>query len=119
MFSVARPNAHVVIPGVTRANVEEVDARLRALVRGESESGEGEGSKEAARDGDQDRLFLYVCTHGSRDCRCGDSGGDVARALQREIDRRGLAGQVFLGEVAHVGGHKYVRCAPTIGSAHA
>ena len=29
MFSVARPNACVVIPEVTRANVEEVDARLR------------------------------------------------------------------------------------------
>ncbi|KAI0628520.1 hypothetical protein C8Q77DRAFT_1035683, partial [Trametes polyzona] len=53
------------------------------------------------------RLHLYVCTHGARDCRCGEGGGEVRRALRRELAKRGLGAEdVVLGEVAHVGGHK-------------
>lgn len=49
---------------------------------------------------------IYVCTHGSRDCRCGETGGQVASALRTEIQRRDLSNTVKLGETAHVGGHK-------------
>lgn len=112
VFSSAHPAGRFVIPDVTLANLDAVDARLRALVRGESEknlaSDDTQDAKVAVEEavGHREKLFLYVCTHGSRDCRCGDCGGDVARALQREIDRRGVGQDVFLGEVAHVGGHK-------------
>jgi hypothetical protein len=51
-------------------------------------------------------LHIYVCTHAARDCRCGDVGGSVAEALREEIDKRGLASTVRLGETGHVGGHK-------------
>ena len=54
------------------------------------------------------QLQIYVCTHGARDCRCGESGGEVAEAMRRLIEGRGLSGKVTIGEVAHVGGHKYV-----------
>ncbi len=120
MFSSAHPTGRFVVPEVTLANLDAVDARLRALVRGDGESEKklddpqatttvatAEGEVEEAV-GHRGKLFLYVCTHGSRDCRCGDCGRDVARALQREIDRRGLSEDVFLGELAHVGGHKCV-----------
>ena len=64
----------------------------------------GAGERELDR-----RLHLYVCTHGSRDCRCGEGGGAVARALRGELAKRGLGEKdVVLGEVAHVGGHKCV-----------
>ena len=52
-------------------------------------------------------LYIYVCTHAARDCRCGDVGGSVAEALREEIDKRGLASTVRLGETGHVGGHKF------------
>lgn len=51
-------------------------------------------------------LYIYVCTHAARDCRCGDVGSSVAEALREEIDKRGLASTVRLGETGHVGGHK-------------
>jgi hypothetical protein len=47
---------------------------------------------------------VLVCTHGARDCRCGDIGGDLVAALRREVTRR--ASDVAVGEVSHVGGHK-------------
>ena len=59
-----------------------------------------------------DDIHLYVCTHGARDCRCGDTGGAVARAIRAELNRRQQRNasdpstRVKLAEVAHVGGHK-------------
>jgi hypothetical protein len=49
---------------------------------------------------------VLVCTHGTRDCRCGDTGGEVVRALRADIEKRGLQEKVSVREVAHVGGHK-------------
>ena len=51
-------------------------------------------------------LYIYVCTHAARDCRCGNIGSSVAEVLREEIGRRGLTSVVKLGETGHVGGHK-------------
>lgn len=51
-------------------------------------------------------LYIYVCTHAARDCRCGDTGGSVATAFRKEIDQRKLTSVVKLGETGHVGGHQ-------------
>lgn len=51
-------------------------------------------------------LYLYVCTHGERDCRCGDIGGAVFAALQQEVKKHNLGDVVKVGSVGHVGGHK-------------
>ena len=51
-------------------------------------------------------LYIYVCTHAARDCRCGDVGSSVAEAFRKEIGRRKLTSVVKLGETGHVGGHK-------------
>lgn len=48
---------------------------------------------------------ILVCTHGARDCRCSDIGGDLVGALRHEIARRGGA-ECRVTECAHVGGHK-------------
>lgn len=57
-------------------------------------------------DGAVQPLYIYVCTHAARDCRCGDIGSSVSEALRKEVDRRGLNAVVKLGETGHVGGHK-------------
>jgi hypothetical protein len=47
---------------------------------------------------------ILVCTHGSRDCRCSNLGGQLVESLRTEIKSRGLG--VVVREIAHVGGHK-------------
>ncbi|KAG6878607.1 hypothetical protein C0992_007854 [Termitomyces sp. T32_za158] len=62
--------------------------------------------------GMSDEIHLYVCTHGARDCRCGETGGAVSRALREEVarlakaDPLGIASRIKVGEVGHVGGHQ-------------
>ncbi|KAI0674257.1 Sucrase/ferredoxin-like-domain-containing protein [Trametes maxima] len=112
VFSVARRYARLEIPEVSLANLDEVDEALRKLVHGDRDGdGDGSGGGKLAEEAGwplDARLHLYVCTHGSRDCRCGEGGGEVARALRRELEKRGIgADDVVVGEVAHVGGHKY------------
>jgi hypothetical protein len=47
---------------------------------------------------------ILVCTHGSRDCRCSNLGGQLVESLRTEIQSRDLG--VVVREIAHVGGHK-------------
>lgn len=49
---------------------------------------------------------ILVCTHGARDCRCGDIGGDLVAALRAEVEKR--KSTIEIGELGHVGGHKWV-----------
>ncbi|KAL6300348.1 Sucrase/ferredoxin-like-domain-containing protein [Sparassis latifolia] len=72
------------VPEVSLRNLDAVEAQMRAHAPGQGPSG-------CAPD-----LHLYVCTHGARDCRCGETGA-----------RRGIADEVGVGCVGHVGGHKY------------
>lgn len=62
-------------------------------------------------------VHIYVCTHGTRDCRCGDKGPALIQALKTEIQVRksassvdnrkeGFWDRIKIGEIAHVGGHK-------------
>lgn len=61
---------------------------------------------------DPHELHLYVCTHGARDCRCGEWGSKVADAFREEIFKRkqtdptGQYSRIVTGEVGHVGGHQ-------------
>ncbi|KAG5653223.1 hypothetical protein H0H81_001700 [Sphagnurus paluster] len=86
-------------PEITLDNVDEVAETLKRHADGPIVSASEE-------------IHLYVCTHGARDCRCGDMGGAVFKALQDEVKRlvdvdpSGAASRVRLGEVAHVGGHQ-------------
>lgn len=82
------------LEGLTLSNVQEAVQRIT-------------DPRSTVQSGDAVRpLYLYVCTHAARDCRCGDVGGLVAEAFRKEIDRRGLTSVVKLGETGHVGGHK-------------
>jgi len=103
------------IPTVTLENLDVVDALL-SLRDGEQVLGAFD-SEESAQE-----QHIYVCTHGARDCRCGDTGGAVVAALREEVASRIRSAQarsapnakspsiwdkLKIGEVAHVGGHKY------------
>ena len=90
------------IPHVSLENVDEVERAILDHV-------EGPRSELTSQE-----VHIYVCTHGARDCRCGDRGRKVYDALvdsvnsARERDPGGPASRVRIGEVGHVGGHKYV-----------
>ena len=94
------------IPRVSIANVDDIIPKLRSHVS----SPDPQDRAANLRD-----LYLYVCTHGARDCRCGQTGSAVVRILRDEIAPRQnthsstLEGRhVNLAEVGHVGGHKCV-----------
>lgn len=97
-FSIA--GGRLDIPRISLENVDEVEDSLRKHL-------EGPLVKSTAEE-----IQLYVCTHGARDCRCGDVGGRVVKALREEVQRRtetdphGLVSRVKVGEVGHVGGHQ-------------
>ena len=100
----SRARGKLEIESVSLANVEDVASALR--VHAEPHT------SDALSTSLSDNIHLYVCTHGARDCRCGDTGGAVARAVRAEIERRqrdhasDLSARTKLAEVAHVGGHK-------------
>lgn len=56
--------------------------------------------------GETKETHIYVCTHGARDCRCGEVGGRLYEALQSEVRRRRLT-DVHICQIAHIGGHKW------------
>jgi hypothetical protein len=52
--------------------------------------------------------WILICSHGARDCRCGEHGPVVAEKVREYVRQRGLERSVVVGEVSHVGGHRYV-----------
>lgn len=90
------PNGRVDIPEISLTNAEEWAKKLLS------------GSTPQPTPTSDDTVYLYVCTHGARDCRCGDTGGKVVIALREEVEKRGLKRRVKVAETAHLGGHKYV-----------
>ncbi|KAJ3481404.1 hypothetical protein NLI96_g7680 [Meripilus lineatus] len=92
-------NGTLDIPEVNMRNVEEVNALLSAHAY--------PSKSPSSLSASSPTLHLYVCTHGERDCRCGDTGGKVYEALRREVKDRGLWERVHVAGVGHVSGHKY------------
>ncbi|CAO3573882.1 unnamed protein product [Mortierella alpina] len=50
---------------------------------------------------------VLVCVHGSRDCRCGDQGGELYQILKDMVQATGLKNSVKIYGVSHIGGHKF------------
>jgi hypothetical protein len=103
LVAFARNQAQLQVPSVSMDSLEDACTRLNGFLGCPT----GTGSTV-----DPDALYLYVCTHGARDCRCGDWGSKVADALREEIYKRkqseptGKYSRVVVGEVGHVGGHE-------------
>lgn len=98
----SRYRGRLEIPLVSTNNL---DAVLEQLEEHASPSAEHENGLNVAIE-DEDPLHLFVCTHGARDCRCGDTGGAVFAAMRAEVERRQLSETVKVAAVGHVGGHK-------------
>ncbi|OCH88019.1 hypothetical protein OBBRIDRAFT_735238 [Obba rivulosa] len=67
------------LPEVSTANLDDVAETLQTHADTNSPS------PAHAEERDSRTLHLYVCTHGARDCRCGDTGGAVYEALRSEV----------------------------------
>ncbi|KAK7276978.1 hypothetical protein RIF29_18127 [Crotalaria pallida] len=51
--------------------------------------------------------YVFVCSHGSRDRRCGVCGPVLVSRFKEEIELHCLQGKVFVSPCSHIGGHKY------------
>ncbi|KAL5737337.1 hypothetical protein ACOSP7_030098 [Xanthoceras sorbifolium] len=51
--------------------------------------------------------YVFVCSHGSRDRRCGVCGPPLVSRFKEEIEIHGLHGKVSVSPCSHIGGHKY------------
>ncbi|KAJ0045733.1 hypothetical protein Pint_03813 [Pistacia integerrima] len=51
--------------------------------------------------------YVFVCSHGSRDRRCGVCGPPLVSRFKEEIETHGLQGKVSVSPCSHIGGHKY------------
>lgn len=50
---------------------------------------------------------IFVCTHGTRDQRCGIFGTRLLDQLRELISKRGLSRHIGAWSTSHIGGHKY------------
>jgi hypothetical protein len=105
LVAFARDYARLHIPSVSMNNLEDACTQLNDFL-------ERPVAGDTGSTVDPDALYLYVCTHGARDCRCGEWGSKVADALREEIFKRkqseptGKYSRIVVGEVGHVGGHE-------------
>ncbi|KAF3527861.1 hypothetical protein DY000_02038477 [Brassica cretica] len=51
--------------------------------------------------------YVFVCSHGSRDRRCGVCGPPLVSKFREELEFYGLQGKVSVSPCSHIGGHKY------------
>ncbi|XP_050216980.1 uncharacterized protein LOC126667894 [Mercurialis annua] len=51
--------------------------------------------------------YIFVCSHGSRDRRCGVCGPALVSKFKEEIELHGLQCKVSVSPCSHIGGHKY------------
>lgn len=51
--------------------------------------------------------YVFVCSHGSRDRRCGVCGPALVSRFKEEIELHGLQNKVSVSPCSHIGGHKY------------
>lgn len=94
------------IPEVSLQNVEGIAEKLREHASPPTSSTRPGSLIEKVKQQDEP-IHIYVCTHGKRDCRCGETGGAVFDTFRQEVQRRSLQSLVKVGGVGHVGGHKY------------
>ncbi|KAK4787438.1 hypothetical protein SAY86_011271 [Trapa natans] len=51
--------------------------------------------------------YIFVCSHGSRDRRCGVCGPALVSRFREDIEMYGLHSKVSVSPCSHIGGHKY------------
>ncbi|KAK4575680.1 hypothetical protein RGQ29_026591 [Quercus rubra] len=51
--------------------------------------------------------YVFVCSHGSRDRRCGVCGPALVGRFKEEIELRSLQSKISVSPCSHIGGHQY------------
>lgn len=51
--------------------------------------------------------YIFVCSHGNRDERCGRCGPPLVERFRAELETRALSEQIRVSKVSHLGGHAY------------
>ncbi|KAG4964290.1 hypothetical protein AAZX31_14G012700 [Glycine max] len=51
--------------------------------------------------------YVFVCSHGSRDRRCGVCGPVLVSRFSEEVELHGLQGKVFVSPCSHIGASQY------------
>jgi hypothetical protein len=54
-----------------------------------------------------DESYVFVCSHGNRDDRCGQCGPPLVDRFRAELETRMLSEQIHVRKVSHLGGHAY------------
>ncbi|CAE6383448.1 unnamed protein product [Rhizoctonia solani] len=85
------------IPVVSKSSLPELSSIIPRRLQSPGAFGPPNSRSSAAR-----TIDVYVCTHGTRDCRCGDIGGEIVQTL-RAMKRPDV--RVF--DIGHIGGHKW------------
>jgi hypothetical protein len=87
--------------GIDLQNMLHGPEQARSIMRSAFKSQEIDKARKRLK-----KLWILVCTHGARDCRCGERGPQIAEEVQKYIAKRRLEETIVCGEVSHVGGHK-------------
>ncbi|KAF9527263.1 Sucrase/ferredoxin-like-domain-containing protein [Crepidotus variabilis] len=98
-------NGKLDIPEVSLENIDEVEHKVLSFLDGPT--------TDVERVVESGYADLYVCTHGARDCRCGERGQQMYDALLRTVEEEklrspnGVAHRIRIGATGHVGGHQF------------
>jgi hypothetical protein len=87
--------------GIEIANMWKSSQQARSAMRSAYKSAVVDISRRKTK-----KMWILVCTHAARDCRCGEHGKAVYNAVRQYVDDRRLNESIMYTEVSHVGGHK-------------
>jgi hypothetical protein len=51
--------------------------------------------------------YVFICSHGSRDRRCGVCGPALISRFKEEIELHGLQSKISVSPCSHIGEHKF------------
>ncbi|GAA5836606.1 hypothetical protein JCM11251_002675 [Rhodosporidiobolus azoricus] len=106
------------IPSLSVSTLPALESHLSSLPPAPASSLSPSSPSLASSAPSPSRTHIFICTHGTRDCRCGDLGEPLYQALLSEIKRRKLGGElkghvrhensgVRIARIGHIGGHKF------------
>ena len=100
---------------VRMSQIDSFVAAIRLIASGQTEINYYDVSVEGCRPLSSVKHLqghiVLVCTHGSRDARCGRCGPPLMKAMKEELERRGLGSEdMNIIATSHIGGHKFAGC---------
>jgi hypothetical protein len=101
-------NLDEIFPAIVERHIPLASERPLSIFRAEEAASSETAFPRKLIEGD---VHIYVCTHGNRNCDCGEVGGRVVSKLRKALldrlthDPESPLKRVKIGEVAHVSGH--------------